>query len=147
MHHPKLAVSRTGVYAINMQNQKLLLVKQFEGIHIGKWDLPGGGIEPKETIEEALRREFFEEVGMRFDTMQLFGNFTAVTAGITKMGEPYDFHQIGLIYQVEGLSQLSGSTPELEYAWIDPEHLGPGAISPFVREVLALLEADAFRNR
>ena len=33
-------------------------------IYRNQWDLPGGQIEPGETIEEALGREFLEETGL-----------------------------------------------------------------------------------
>lgn len=41
-------------------NGKTLLVKE-DG---KKWDLPGGGIEHYETIDEALKRELTEEIGV-----------------------------------------------------------------------------------
>lgn len=41
-------------------NGKILLVKE-DG---KKWDLPGGGIEHYETIDEALKRELTEEIGV-----------------------------------------------------------------------------------
>ena len=41
-------------------NRKTLLVRE-DG---KKWDLPGGGIEHFETIQEALTRELTEEIGV-----------------------------------------------------------------------------------
>ena len=41
-------------------NGKALLVRE-DG---KKWDLPGGGVEHYETIDEALKRELTEEIGV-----------------------------------------------------------------------------------
>ncbi len=131
-------ISRTGVYGIVWQNQKLLVVKQQKGPHLGKFDLPGGGIEAGETIEEALRREFREEVGMSFDSIQLIENLTAVTEGLNENGA-YFLHQIGLIYLIHGFFPLQNA-PEIEFFWIEPQELSKAPISPFVKQMLHQLK-------
>ena len=128
-------VSRTGVYGIALQNRKILLVKQQRGPHAGRFDLPGGGIEAGETIECALQREFREEVAMCFDSMQILENLTAITKGLNNNGDPYFLHQIGLIYRVEGLTELQNQTPEMEYFWITPEQLSEIDSSPFLNQI------------
>lgn len=134
----KPTISRTGVYGIAVKDGKLLLVKQRKGPHSGKWELPGGGIEAGETAENTLRREFSEEVGMSFDTMQFLTNLTAITDAIDEKGNPYHFHQMGSVYLIEGVSQSSAQHAEMEHAWIDPKQLEMERISPFVRQIIDL---------
>ena len=52
-------IFRPSVYGILIEEGKILLSKQFDG-----YDFPGGGINIGETIDEALKREFFEETGL-----------------------------------------------------------------------------------
>lgn len=129
-------VSRTGVYGIFLQNEKLLVVKQNKGPHQGKFDLPGGGIEPGETIDEALHREFKEELGMTFASKKFMHNLTAVTEGSDENGSPYLLHQIALIYQLEGLSSLELSFPEMDFFWIELSQLSKKPISPLIQQLL-----------
>ena len=44
-------------------------------IYRNHWDLPGGRIEPGETIVEALRREFLEETGLTIVKAHLMGAY------------------------------------------------------------------------
>ena len=51
--------------AILRRNGLILLARRGAGRHLaGKWEFPGGKIEPDETAEQALARELDEELGI-----------------------------------------------------------------------------------
>lgn len=52
-----------GVYGVAIKDGNILLIKKSRGPYAGMYDLPGGKIEDGEEIEDALHREFVEEVG------------------------------------------------------------------------------------
>ena len=54
-----------GIYGICVQNGKVLMIRKGRGPYKGLLDLPGGRIEPGETFEQALYREFDEETGAK----------------------------------------------------------------------------------
>jgi 8-oxo-dGTP pyrophosphatase MutT (NUDIX family) len=99
-----------------------LVVKQKRGPYAGKFDFPGGGIEFGESAETALQREFAEEVGMKFDSMQLIANLTAtIDVPKSEFNEAYTFYQIGMIYRVNGCLRINQETQgELQHFWINP---------------------------
>ncbi len=137
--HPSDSTLNLRQTGIALRDKKLLLIKQTKGPHSGKFDLPGGGIEDQETVEEALRREFREEVGMAFQSMQWMENLTASTEGLNEDQTPYTLHQVGLIYSVNNLLQIPNQVAEMESFWIDLGQLSEMAISPFVRQMMPLL--------
>ena len=63
--NPNKLIFRPSVYGILIENNKILLSKQWDG-----YDMPGGGINIYETVEEALKREFFEETGIKIELLQ-----------------------------------------------------------------------------
>jgi 8-oxo-dGTP diphosphatase len=77
--HSKKAMStnthiyRVGVFAVIEQGGKLLLARRRD---IGWWNLAGGGMEAGETVEEGLRREVREEVGIGIDIEYLVGVYS-----------------------------------------------------------------------
>ena len=57
---------RPSVYGILIEGDKVLLSKQWDG-----YDMPGGGMKIYETLEDALKREFFEETGLTVEVLQV----------------------------------------------------------------------------
>ncbi|MCX6754836.1 MAG: NUDIX domain-containing protein [Candidatus Nomurabacteria bacterium] len=62
--------AHVGVYGIYIKDAKVLLINKSRGPYEGMFDLPGGKIEKGETLEQALRREFIEEVGCEIKDLQ-----------------------------------------------------------------------------
>lgn len=56
---------RPSVYGVLLNEGKVLLSKQWDG-----YDIPGGGVHIHETIKEALKREFFEETGVKVELIK-----------------------------------------------------------------------------
>ncbi|MBA2529624.1 MAG: NUDIX domain-containing protein [Euzebyales bacterium] len=62
---------RQRVKAVIIREDRVLMLRErarsATGLHDGPeyWTLPGGGVEPGETCEQAVAREVLEEVGLR----------------------------------------------------------------------------------
>ncbi len=61
--------------AIVNEAGRLLLVREAYGYC--DWDLPGGGVEAGENLDEAVRREVREECGITMEIIGLVGVFVA----------------------------------------------------------------------
>jgi ADP-ribose pyrophosphatase YjhB (NUDIX family) len=67
------ATFRIGVYAVIFDQERVLLAHRRD---IDWWNLPGGGMEPDETVEEAMRREVREETGLDVVVERLIGVYS-----------------------------------------------------------------------
>ena len=62
----------------------LLLVQRATDPQAGRWTIPGGHVEPGETLASAVERELFEETGLRVQCGALLG-------WVERMGPGYHF--------------------------------------------------------
>lgn len=53
-----------GVGALIYREGQILLVQRGKPPLVGYWSLPGGGVDAGERLEDALKREVFEETGL-----------------------------------------------------------------------------------
>ena len=67
--HPKTL----GVRVMLIRNEEVLLVRQ---TYMPGWFMPGGGVKRGETLEQAIRREAYEEVGAHMEELKLLGAYT-----------------------------------------------------------------------
>ena len=69
-----------------IRGRRLLLKKANRGISKGKWNGPGGKIEPGETPEENAMREVFEETGLEVWNPFYHGKLLFYMDGKRKLG-------------------------------------------------------------
>ncbi|MBN1868367.1 NUDIX domain-containing protein [Candidatus Sumerlaeota bacterium] len=63
------------VGAIVARDGKILVTRRAKEPGAGMLDLPGGFVEDGETLEEAVRREVREELGLEIGNVSYFGSF------------------------------------------------------------------------
>jgi 8-oxo-dGTP diphosphatase len=65
------------VVALNERQPQVLLVQRRNPPFAGSWAIPGGFVEPYEPLEDAARRELWEETGVepaRLEQLHTFGD-------------------------------------------------------------------------
>ncbi len=58
------ALPRVGVGVVVAHRGRVLLIRRGRPPRAGEWSIPGGHLQPGETVEQAARREIAEETGI-----------------------------------------------------------------------------------
>jgi mutator protein MutT len=103
-----------------IEDNRLLVIKQ-RVTDTRKWSLPGGKLEPGETIEQCLIREMKEETGLEIKVKELLY--------ITDRYRGMDTHIVHMSFLVERTGKKPG---EFEWTHDDPS---PSKSSTKIREI------------
>lgn len=109
---------RIGVYGVAVHRDHLLLTQLSSRDHnVGRWTLPGGGMESGESPHETLAREFHEETGL----IPEIGSVLDIASYLPRP----DLHVIQMIFEVEAhgeptVIETGGST--VDAGWF-PTHV------------------------
>jgi len=118
--------------AILIENGRVLLTQRKAGAHLeGKWEFPGGKVEPGEDPREALRRELREELGIE----TAIGEILEVTSHRYVEAE----RTVVLLFFLAARTTDSPAVRAVDVAafeWATREGLDPGRFPPADVEVL-----------
>lgn len=81
--------------------------------HAGQWALPGGRLEPGETIEQAALREIFEEIGLELQPDAVLGRLDDFVSRSGHLISP-------LVIWAEGAREVVANPEEVEAAYLVP---------------------------
>ncbi|MGR9036955.1 MAG: NUDIX hydrolase [Gammaproteobacteria bacterium] len=112
LRHPEPAVGIGGI-VFNSHNQ-VLLIKRDKPPAKGLWSVPGGRLEPGESMVEACRREFKEETGLAIEVEQ-------VVAVVERRIENYHYVIIDFLarLQDQASSMPVAQSDVAEAKWVD----------------------------
>lgn len=126
--------TRIGAYGVFIQDGQILLVEKGPiGVYAGRLDLPGGGLEFGESPEEALLREWLEEVGMQVMQYRLLE--------VRSVCIQLQFHHLGVLYHIEHASKHPTCIAQDSFAWHPIHALSKERLTPFAYSVIKQMQA------
>ena len=123
------------------QHPKLLLGMKKRGFGAGRWNGFGGKLHENESIEEATKRELFEEAGLRVAKIEKFGIVDFEFQGNPEIVEVHMFKAKEFIGEPK-------ESEEMKPAWFDLKELPFSHMWPDDKHWMPLfIEGKKFRGK
>lgn len=111
----KNTIKVVGAIFINKNNEVFCARRPLDKNFGGLWEFPGGKVEKNESLEEAVKREIFEELNLKIKVNNIFMN-------ITKEYENFIIDLTCLNCEILDFSTFK-LKEHIEYSWIKKENL------------------------
>ena len=141
-------VAAVGIWFYSQSTNRYLYLMRNDPKHPDSFGLPGGKIEPGESIMAAMVRECEEELGSMPDYVKLMPleKFTSADGG-------FEYNTFFCITETEFTPRLNNE--HLGYAWIDsgtwPKPLHPGLWSTInfeaVRDKISIIQQQLYTSQ
>ena len=108
-----IAVGTNGI-VFNEQGQVLLQRRA----DVGFWELPGGKVDPGETVEQGAVREVFEETNLRVEIVRFVGVYSDPAYCIFRYPDGSLVHYVTLLFECRRLSgelRISDESTDIGY--------------------------------
>lgn len=119
---------RVNVRAIIVRGNKILALrhKDEDGVENEYWGTPGGGLDPFESLQEGVKREVMEELGIdaKVGKLLFMQQFPSGRSGFDEELEFFFLVEDSPEYDTIDLSKTSHGALELAgYAFVDPKEV------------------------
>ncbi|QHW30546.1 NUDIX hydrolase [Paenibacillus rhizovicinus] len=129
-----------GIYGICRSEDRLLLIHKTGGPYTGRFDLPGGSVEPNETIIETLHREFLEETGVVVTPLRSIGTKDFLVPWVREGYAHTHCHHIAGLFEVAYESGDPSESPRIDDSlgaeWVPISQIDADQASPLVMAAL-----------
>jgi 8-oxo-dGTP pyrophosphatase MutT (NUDIX family) len=129
-HRPILTVG--AVLLVVDKQDRLLMMRRSD---IGSWGVPGGAIEPSERVEDAAKRETFEESNLEIGEMSLFGVFSGPELHF-KYPNGDEVYNVTIVYlSRDWHGEVKLNDEHTAWRWF-PVHEIPEDLSPPIKPII-----------